>query len=335
MRTSNRRAFTLVELMVVIAIIATLISILLPSLAAIRRNVKNTQTKVMISVLETGIEAFRADTRCGGSLPPSAAPPTGVSGFTSGQIVNPYTGSAARVAGANLLFWALSGADMLGTPGFTDLNGNGTWADDTGSADRAPQPLPLYFLNGSTPATPRSGPFVDLSKLKLPRPLDKDNLKAGFVVPSAKVNGTLATPCFLDSFDQPILYYKANPNKSLMVGVAFGAANLGIYNLVDNIGVTGLDGSFAGMDLGRGAISSSGLYHYAGIPGEGATSADPGVVLPAMQNSANPCFSRTIWNPNVIATPRPYNDKSFILLSAGADGVFGTPDDLANFEVNK
>jgi hypothetical protein len=191
-------------------------------------------------------------------------------------------------------------------------------------------------MNGGTPNTQRSGPYVDLSKLKLPKPVNMANLKDGFAIPVARVNGKMPTPCFLDGFDQPILYYKANTNKTLMTGMAFGAANLGIYSIVDNLSVTGIDGSYTGMDLGRGAINANGLFHYAGIPGKGAdASASVPDVFAEVGNSSYPSFSRTIWNPSVIATPRPHNDKSFILLAAGADGVFGTGDDLANFEVNK
>ncbi|HSW45885.1 MAG TPA: type II secretion system protein [Phycisphaerae bacterium] len=333
-------AFTLVELMVVIAIIAVLISILLPSLGAVRTQVKVAATKTTVSVLETGVNQFQADTRCGGSLPPSAAPPTTVSGFNGGRIVNPLTGNDARVEGASLLFWALAGADQLGTPGFTDLDGNGTWADNTG-----PGAGGLYAIYPSNHAQPtlrnkpvvvRSGPFIEISKMKLPQPAVPGDLSRGFAVPVAKVNGVIASPCFLDAFDQPILYYKANANRSLMAGAAIGTANLGTYNLMDNFGITGLQGTVVGMDLGRGPVDASGLFHFAGIPGEGADGNLSSVdILTAMNDPTNRCFSRTIWNPNVVAVPRPHNEKSFILLSAGPDGVFGTGDDIANFEVNK
>jgi hypothetical protein len=91
------------------------------------------------------------------------------------------------------------------------------------------------------------------------------------------------------------------------------------------------------MDLGRGVVDvPSGAYHFMAISGEGADAVKtPQEVLDAMQNSANRCFSRAIWNPNVIAVPRPHNEQSFILLSAGPDGVFGNSDDIANFEINR
>ena len=330
-----RRGFTLVEVMVVIAIIAVLISILLPSLKAVRTRVHESRTQVAISGLETGIHQYLADTRCGGSLPPSAAPGTTLTGYDGGQILSPHTGSILMIDGASLLFWALAGADLIGTPGFQDLNGNGTWADDTG----ATTPQQLYRLSGTKPNYPRSGPYVDLSKMKLPPMTAPDK----FTIPAAKgAIRTLPSLCFLDSFDQPILYYKANLNKPLMVGEDIGAGNKGIYNKTDNTTITTGDGTCSmsgvcnyGMNFGAGLIAA-GQYHFAAKAGEGADlGKSTAEVLTALQNPANRCFSRTVWNPNVAVVPRPHNDKSYILLSAGADGVFGSADDIANFEVNK
>jgi hypothetical protein len=40
-------------------------------------------------------------------------------------------------------------------------------------------------------------------------------------------------------------------------------------------------------------------------------------------------------NPNFSNPVRPYRSESFILHSAGSDGLYGTPDDLFNFEPGK
>jgi hypothetical protein len=245
--------------------------------------------------------------------------------------------------GASLLFWALAGADSLGTPGFADLNGNGTWADDTARVSTPATPQPLYAVGATgRPVVPRSGPFIDISKMKLPQLTSE-----GFEIPAAVGKNLksrcLPSVCFLDSFGQPVLYYKANRNKPLMAGHGTAAENLGIYNMWDNLNITTGDGSCSlggicnnGLDFGHGVINSYGQHHYLAELGPGADDKlNATQIFSALQKPVDRNFSRTIWNSNVTAVPRPHNDKSFILLSAGSDGVFGTADDAANFDVNK
>ena len=43
-------------------------------------------------------------------------------------------------------------------------------------------------------------------------------------------------------------------------------------------------------------------------------------------------FYESTWNKKVSAITRPYRADSFILISAGFDGEYGTPDDVFNFE---
>lgn len=43
-------------------------------------------------------------------------------------------------------------------------------------------------------------------------------------------------------------------------------------------------------------------------------------------------FSNDITNPNFTSPSRPYRSESFILVSAGADGNYGTADDVFNFD---
>lgn len=45
-------------------------------------------------------------------------------------------------------------------------------------------------------------------------------------------------------------------------------------------------------------------------------------------------YEKTV-NPNFTDPPRPRNNESFILLSAGADGLYGTVDDVYNFDTDK
>jgi hypothetical protein len=42
-------------------------------------------------------------------------------------------------------------------------------------------------------------------------------------------------------------------------------------------------------------------------------------------------FYDTITNSKITTQVRPYNQRSYILISAGFDSIFGTPDDIFNF----
>jgi hypothetical protein len=173
-----------------------------------------------------------------------------------------------------------------------------------------------------------------------------------FQVPAG--GGYLDSHAFLDAWDQPILYYKANPNAKYIadegsvnavnaagrspvsystVDSAVGKryAPSGIYNLFDNAIIT----TDPGMDFGAGRAHFS--------PDRNATNPRPMLGNPTVSptNSAfesqNPpgSFVRHIFNPSISAVATPHRPDSFILLSAGADGLFGTADDVANFPINK
>jgi prepilin-type N-terminal cleavage/methylation domain-containing protein len=311
MHTRQRQGFSLVELMVVIGIIALLVAIVLPAVNVARTKAKVAATKVTIASAETGLEAFRADHAIGGEYPPSMS-----LGIPGGMCKSPYDNDEMRIQGAYMLAWALVGADYLGTPGFIDTNGNGIWEDNTGSGDVN---VDLYaIVSGSQPRFPRSGPFIDKDKLKFPTRQGGE-----FVIDALPTNPVLDSTCILDAFDQPILYYRANPGQSEMAG-GHPRLSPGIYNWYDNGFITGMDTSTPGIDLGAG------LNHpmrTRGAPPSGAVVGS----APTPKGS----FAYQVWDPSVTAAWRPHRADSYILLSAGPDGLYGTADDVANFEINK
>jgi prepilin-type N-terminal cleavage/methylation domain-containing protein len=66
-RKSQRPAFTLVELLVVIVIIAVLAGMLLPAINMVRRNAQNAAIAIELSNLEKAVEVYRNDK---GDYPP-------------------------------------------------------------------------------------------------------------------------------------------------------------------------------------------------------------------------------------------------------------------------
>jgi len=62
--------------------------------------------------------------------------------------------------------------------------------------------------------------------------------------------------------------------------------------------------------------------------------ADGGGMLHALSDGVNDYldFENMIINEQVTSVSRPYRADSYILVSAGKDGMYGTPDDMFNFE---
>ncbi len=98
---NTKRAFTLVELLTVMAIIALLVGITMPALSAAKKKAKATACKAMITSMEQGLEMFRNDQ---GFYPSST------------RMNNSFLQSGATTyrLGAHILAESLIGADTLG-----------------------------------------------------------------------------------------------------------------------------------------------------------------------------------------------------------------------------
>ena len=106
----------------------------------------------------------------------------------------------------------------------------------------------------------------------------------------------------------PILYFKADTlvtahDASLYTG-AGGDPETNIYDIEDNWQVFNLP-----------VLGTTDVYH------------------PMRDDSAGyEQFYAATANPNFTSPIRPYRAESFILMSAGKDGLYGTVDDVFNFE---
>jgi type II secretory pathway pseudopilin PulG len=107
----------------------------------------------------------------------------------------------------------------------------------------------------------------------------------------------------------PILYFRANISNVLHDAASPDAS---IYNFLDNDELVKL-GIPAQPQVAH-PMASQGTTRYNQLP------ADPGI------------FYEHIKNEKITTMSRPYRSDSFILLSAGFDGEYGTRDDVYNFQ---
>ena len=358
-RMRRRPGFTLVELMIVVALIALLISILLPALGQVRRGARVGATRGTLNALGIGLESFKADGKVGGDYPPSFSdiPPTGYNTIGYTQVRNPYsaTGNIA-MSGAGLLVWAMVGADSLGTPGFKGFrtsNTAGYWAADSDATVNQVGTSGAYALNANsnTPIYPRAGLYVPLEKV----PMSKSGSTVGtFNVPGELSPVNRDYPMFLDAFGYPILYYRADPSATYWVDQDPGRVNgtqRGKYHWIDNGALVSNGGSGPGYnDDGMPANYFKNADGTSSVLKMGSTSDDgghqlhwgiggtpPGTYLPYSPSvGAQPVpgtFQSILANPGNKATYVPMRQDSYLLISPGPDGQYGTPDDVANFDL--
>jgi prepilin-type N-terminal cleavage/methylation domain-containing protein len=326
-----RGGFTLVELLVVIAIIGILVAILVPAVGAVRKMAKNAATGAAITSIGTGLETFKADAKLGGAYPPSR------SDRTDGFVMSPYTNLDIAITGTGLLVWALSGADLLGTPGFSvfgDPSARTLWSQCTGAAYNASNPTwsDAYALDANgQPAHARSGPYVDQSKLKVTRREGPPGNSAAFVIPEEyRYTGiTREYPMYLDAYGYPILYYRADPagrwpcddlpdTRPGMRGVYHADDNRYLVETVASMPVPlRLSKSAEAHALNWGSSDNACTY-----------------TLVAGNQPPLGTFEGYIWDKNVQAKLWPQRADSYLLISPGQDGLYGTADDVTNFQPN-
>lgn len=312
----NRPAFTLIELLAVIAIIGLLMGIIVPGIQGARIQAKKSRSVTTLAAVEKALENFRAET---GAYPVS-----------NGN--NPFENGSVFLSGAQWLGLSLLGADLRGyvqPDERNDTNADGKidykdWRE-------------WYSLTPKRSYT-RSGPYLDTgeSTAQTPETWARKNTTAG-ALPTSLTEGSsdypnARIPFIVDGFGYPVLYYAANAaERTNCVWTRAGGLVPGRYDQTDNSPFTGGDGD------GRHDKTETGLDL------KGAGTAHPAGKL-GFNGPTDPCdpdsFTKMICDENVFNTTKqgnkgrvwPHNADRFLLISPGYDGLWGTPDDVRNYQ---
>jgi len=314
----EKSGLTVIEILVVVSIIAILVGILIPSLRMVQNTAKAVKQQAQFTAIDLGLAAFRGDY---GDYPPS-------------NWWSPAIGGPQNYCGAQKLAEALLGWDLLGFHPDSAWRGDGL--DASGGPDTY-NPLNAYtlavrqenlkkrrdryiemevantFRLGESAMGQRDGLFVSTAGTWGGQPLAPNTyvLCDVYEVPERKIalaDGRSAVP------GTPILYYRANPS-SKTIDAATGTVPLEsedlIYNVRDNAPL---------VNLRRLSDAAKTLAMRQQHPLD--QSAAAGWVVD---------FYDYIRDPKVAARRWPYRPDSYLLISAGPDGLYGTRDDIRNF----
>jgi type II secretory pathway pseudopilin PulG len=302
----------MVELLIVVGIIAILIALLIPAVTMVRNTAKATQQRAQLTSIEMALTAFKNDY---GDYPPS-----------HGDNSNPP--SSYIYCGAQTLTEALVGWDLLG------FHPKSAWRSD----GRDTSGNLVYDSADTDNRKERKGPYLELATANVFRLGNSsasaddgifDNVVGGFekntyvicdVFGVRRITIGSGSAFKTIKAGTPILYYRANTSSKIFDPNAATptAQEANIYNGFDNFYLIRLlkpvtvDGS------------PSNKAHPLGGDFTNLYKPDSGYNDPTYGNIYGIRDSK-------ITISWPHRPDSYILISAGADGLYGTIDDIRNF----
>jgi len=314
-KTRMCSAFTIVELLTVMSIIIILIGILVPGLNQVRRYALFVKQKNQLSAIGKAVEFFNVEHQ----------------GYPDSSAVDK---AGQNYCGAMKLCEAMVGQDFLGFHPDSRFFQMGT-------KDGAPPALggnDLYPARSVPPNPPRGNEQQIAESIRerkdVALPLETasayrlGDIYAGAALASFGLPAELPVLCDVynkvinmrtgRNIGMPILYYKANTTNIAHSPSIPSQSN--IYNSLDNQIL---------IDLGLPWDSLPPKYAHpladpsktGGLPTPDGFPTNPSAFYEQTRNTG-------IDVPN----GRPYKADSFILMSAGFDGLYGTKDDVFDFE---
>lgn len=330
---TRARAFTLVELLAVIAIISLLIGLLIPAISKAREAAKNASSKNLLSVLEKGCEQFHAEL---GRYPKS----NGGNPFEDSS----YSGTpSVELSGAQWLILELAGANLNGyvmkdKSHYYDVDGDGRiteydWEQVYSATPDDPNANynrfgPFVALDGKTAQSPEYFKANTSVTGQLPDILDSQKAAAG--TSPTRNNGKL--PFAVDAFGFPVLYYVANEHAKLPFTEWSGDTRetIGVYDQADNWQFTGSEQKGkAGFDWGGG---SQHKFYELGWSNDSPTARPTaGTFAAAVYDAAIFDQGKTGTGEGATGKVWPRRPSTFLLVAPGKDAIWGTADDIANY----
>jgi type II secretory pathway pseudopilin PulG len=322
----KKEGFTIVELLTVMSIIIILISILVPAMNKARQFAKEVLQKNQFKAINSGLEMFRNDFD---EYPESSYD-------TSSTVA----GTTFAYCGAMKLAEAMMGQDLIGfhpysrfRSDYKDGQGRDLYDDDPtdyqypddynqqfrkGQLGNANIHRLWNVYGGGNDGPPQLLPNSEFSTM-------------AFVLCDVYTNVENNSPTGKTYIGMPVLYYRANTtgnghphfiNNDPASGMAGqpaptpGPANY--YNYLDNDAL---------VQLGMPWLQNPAIGHLMDSTGKLTRYNDS----PMNQSNAY-FFYHNTYNEDVpLPQGRPHRSNSFILLSAGLDGEYGTSDDITNF----
>jgi len=293
-RKRAKSGLTLVEILTVLAIIALLVGILIPAVTAVKDAAKNVKQTAQFTAIDIGLTAFKTDY---GDYPPST-----------------YTQAASSVSpprpgiycGTQRLCEALLGWDLLG------FHPKSAWWWDGYDIDNGDLSYDPHRDRGTATFGERKKPYLESGTQYAFKLTDLFPTGIASIPP---IGGGWDTYVLCDVFGAtkvplpdgtlvnagaPILYYRADTSGKT----------------ISDVYVVGDNAMIVAAKEAEDQASDPLAYHPLADPAGGY-----GYFYDYIRDPKIPTEVK-VW---------PYNPASYILISAGADGIYGTDDDIRNF----